>query len=85
MLNLICFFCLYGTVGWLAGGQIGPRLRDAPVLVPRGNHAAALPGGLRGGISRLKGWRIPNWQGVSAVKVRKPETAAGDSAELLSH
>ncbi len=57
MLNLICF-CLCGTVGWLAGGQIGPRLG-----MRLSWSRAEIAGGVAGGLLPVAlvaywGWRM---------------------------
>jgi hypothetical protein len=43
-LSLFCFF-VGGVVGWLAGGQIGPRI-EKPRAVPRAHIVGGVIGGL---------------------------------------
>jgi hypothetical protein len=58
-LNLICFM-VCGGLGWLLGGQLGPRLEAR-----FSSHRIELAGGIAGGLAPvilvcLWGWRMAN-------------------------
>lgn len=54
-LSLFCFF-IGGGIGWLVGGQIGPRLEK-----PRALQRAHIIGGILGGLIPFAGLVLAGW------------------------